>query len=205
MVPQAGLLIFATPIARFSAVPPREIFIRVVFSVALQEVAGGLLLEVSFDLLMFQENQAVLGECAPNFGAEFPIRYDFLDTVSGGNLSVQCHPRPDFIRRNFGETFTQDECYYILDCSPGARVYLGFQANVSYAFNDQFSGAFGLFPACEFSTPWRLQRLLGYVQPDRVHVLAHGRIVKSGGKELALELEDRGYAWLEAAAGAQVG
>ena len=44
------------------------------------------------------------------------------------------------------------------------------------------------------------QRLLGYVQPDRVHVLANGRIVKSGGKELALELEARGYGWLEAAA-----
>jgi Fe-S cluster assembly ATP-binding protein len=41
------------------------------------------------------------------------------------------------------------------------------------------------------------QRLLGYVQPDRVHVLAHGRIVKSGGKELALELERRGYGWIE--------
>ena len=40
------------------------------------------------------------------------------------------------------------------------------------------------------------QRLLGYVQPDRVHVLATGRIVKSGGKELALELERRGYGWI---------
>jgi len=44
------------------------------------------------------------------------------------------------------------------------------------------------------------QRLLGYVQPDRVHVLANGRIVKSGGKELALELEARGYGWLDGAA-----
>jgi Fe-S cluster assembly ATP-binding protein len=41
------------------------------------------------------------------------------------------------------------------------------------------------------------QRLLNYIVPDRVHVLANGRIVKSGGKELALELEDRGYAWIE--------
>jgi Fe-S cluster assembly ATP-binding protein len=41
------------------------------------------------------------------------------------------------------------------------------------------------------------QRLLDYIVPDFVHVLADGRIVKSGGKELALELEDRGYAWLE--------
>ena len=38
------------------------------------------------------------------------------------------------------------------------------------------------------------QRLLDYIVPDRVHVLAHGRIAKSGGKELALELERKGYA-----------
>jgi Fe-S cluster assembly ATP-binding protein len=44
------------------------------------------------------------------------------------------------------------------------------------------------------------QRLLTYVQPDFVHVLVDGRIVKSGGKDLALELEDKGYAWLENAA-----
>jgi Fe-S cluster assembly ATP-binding protein len=43
------------------------------------------------------------------------------------------------------------------------------------------------------------QRLLDHVQPDRVHVLSGGRIVKSGGPELALELEERGYAWLDAA------
>jgi Fe-S cluster assembly ATP-binding protein len=41
------------------------------------------------------------------------------------------------------------------------------------------------------------QRLLNYIVPDRVHVLSAGRIVKSGGKELALELEARGYEWLE--------
>ena len=46
------------------------------------------------------------------------------------------------------------------------------------------------------------QRLLDYVVPDHVHVLSQGRIVKSGGKELALELEARGYGWLEAEAGA---
>jgi len=43
------------------------------------------------------------------------------------------------------------------------------------------------------------QRLLDYIVPDKVHVLMDGRIVKSGGKELALELEERGYKWLEQA------
>ena len=46
------------------------------------------------------------------------------------------------------------------------------------------------------------QRLLDYIVPDFVHVLSNGRIVKSGGKELALELEDKGYGWVEAGAGA---
>jgi Fe-S cluster assembly ATP-binding protein len=44
------------------------------------------------------------------------------------------------------------------------------------------------------------QRLLDYVKPDQVHVLARGRIVKSGGPGLALELEEKGYGWLEGAA-----
>jgi Fe-S cluster assembly ATP-binding protein len=46
------------------------------------------------------------------------------------------------------------------------------------------------------------QRLLDYIVPDRVHVLAHGRIAESGGKELALKLEDQGYAAYEAEAAA---
>ncbi|MEP6925164.1 MAG: Fe-S cluster assembly ATPase SufC, partial [Pyrinomonadaceae bacterium] len=46
------------------------------------------------------------------------------------------------------------------------------------------------------------QRLLNYIEPDFVHVLANGKIVKEGGKELALELEEKGYDWLKAAAAA---
>ena len=45
------------------------------------------------------------------------------------------------------------------------------------------------------------QRLLDYIVPDYIHVLSEGRIVKSGGKELALELEDKGYGWIEQAGG----
>ena len=46
------------------------------------------------------------------------------------------------------------------------------------------------------------QRLLDYITPDHVHVLSQGRIVKSGGRELALDLEKRGYGWIEQQAGA---
>ncbi len=44
------------------------------------------------------------------------------------------------------------------------------------------------------------QRLLNYIVPDKVHVLHNGRIIKSGGRDLALELEERGYTWVEAEA-----
>lgn len=52
-------------------------------------------------------------------------------------------------------------------------------------------------PQRSFIIVTHYQRLLDYIVPDFVHVLANGRIVKTGGKELALELEEKGYAWLE--------
>jgi Fe-S cluster assembly ATP-binding protein len=48
------------------------------------------------------------------------------------------------------------------------------------------------------------QRLLDYIVPDYVHVLAHGKIIKSGGKEFALELEEKGYGWIEKESTSQV-
>lgn len=93
--------------------------------------SSGKRLEVTFDWLMFREAAEVLGDCHARFGKEFPIRFDFLDTFDGGNLSVQCHPQEGFIQKKFGENFTQQEAYYILDTKDNALVNLGFVENIN--------------------------------------------------------------------------
>ncbi len=150
----------------------------------------GRMLEVSFDWLMIREGAAVLGESAERFGVEFPIRFDFLDTVDGGNLSVQVHPRPEYIAREFGENFTQDECYYILDCTPGARVNLGFQAGVDPAeFRAAFERSF------EKREPLDVEK---YVQslPAAKHdlfLIPNGTIHGSGSGNMVLEISATPY------------
>jgi len=81
--------------------------------------------------LVFLKSSALLGEAVKSrFGEDFPIRFDLLDTMDGGNLSLQVHPTTQFIRDNFGMHYTQDESYYILDAKENAFVYLGLKTGV---------------------------------------------------------------------------
>jgi len=65
------------------------------------------------------------------FGAEFPIRFDFLDTMGGGNLSLQVHPKAQYIWDKFGMKYTQDESYYLLDAGEDGSVYLGVKNHIN--------------------------------------------------------------------------
>jgi mannose-6-phosphate isomerase class I len=93
---------------------------------------GGTLFEIPSIDLVFNQPQALLGEAVhARFGDEFPIRFDFLDTMGGGNLSFQVHPLTEYIQQYFGMHYTQDESYYMLDAGPDAGVYLGLRENVN--------------------------------------------------------------------------
>ena len=82
--------------------------------------------------LIFEHPHELLGEAVyKQFGAEFPIRFDFLDTMGGGNLSLQVHPLTEYIREKFGMDYTQDESYYLLDAAPNAHIYLGLKEHIS--------------------------------------------------------------------------
>jgi mannose-6-phosphate isomerase class I len=82
--------------------------------------------------LVFHSPRELLGEAVhARFGAEFPIRFDFLDTMEGGNLSLQVHPLTEYIQDRFGVSYTQDESYYLLDAKEGACVYLGLKEGIS--------------------------------------------------------------------------
>ncbi|MDE6172649.1 MAG: class I mannose-6-phosphate isomerase, partial [Bacteroides sp.] len=84
----------------------------------------------SVDLVLLKSRELLGEPVEARFGKDFPIRFDFLDTVGGGNLSVQVHPTTQFIHENFGIHYTQDESYYLLDAKEGASVYLGLKTGI---------------------------------------------------------------------------
>ncbi|MDR2913967.1 MAG: class I mannose-6-phosphate isomerase [Tannerella sp.] len=92
---------------------------------------SGNLFEMPANNLVFYKTKELLGEpVEARFGQDFPIRFDLLDTMEGGNLSLQVHPTTQYIRDQFGIYYTQDESYYLLDADGEATVYLGLKTGI---------------------------------------------------------------------------
>lgn len=89
---------------------------------------GGVRVELPAIDLVFHDPAALLGPTIrARFGDEFPIRFNLLDTIGGGNLSFQVHPQAAYTQENFGLPYTQEESYYLLAAEPGAEVWLGLR------------------------------------------------------------------------------
>lgn len=89
-------------------------------------VFNGIRLEVPAMDVVYQRPVELLGEKVyGRYGDDFPIRFDYLDTMDGENLSLQVHPQVDYAQETFGLHYTQDESYYIMEADEDAVVYLG--------------------------------------------------------------------------------
>lgn len=87
---------------------------------------GEIRVEVPAINAVLRHPATLLGEAVyGRFGAEFPIRFNFLDTFEGQNLSLQVHPTIEYVQQTFGVHYTQDESYYVLDAGEDATVYMG--------------------------------------------------------------------------------
>ncbi len=141
--------------------------------------------------LVFQHPRSLLGEPVHGrFGDEFPIRFDFLDTMGGGNLSFQVHPLTEYIQQKFGMHYTQDESYYLLDAGPEACVYLGLKEGVDageLVRDLRAAQAGGLpFPDSQYVNRW----------PARKHdhfLIPAGTCHCSGKDSLVLEISATPY------------
>ena len=152
---------------------------------------GDVVVETPCINLVFAEPDALLGtDVRTWFGEEFPIRFDFLDTMGGGNLSLQVHPRAAYAREHFGLAYTQDESYYLLDAEPGAVVYLGLREGVDPEAVErdlraaQDGGA--PFPAEQRAATWPVQK------HDHVSIPA-GTVHCSGAGSMVLEISATPY------------
>lgn len=148
-------------------------------------------MEVPAINLVFMHSIELLGEAVfDHFGAEFPIRFDFLDTMEGGNLSLQVHPLKSYIRDTFGMAYTQDESYYIMDAKPNAIAYLGMRddANVDNMLEclEKANTTDGEFNAEQFVARWPVKK------HDHLLIPA-GTIHCSGADTVVLEISATPY------------
>jgi mannose-6-phosphate isomerase class I len=152
---------------------------------------GDLRVEIPSLNLVFDQPRALLGDAVhARFGDEFPIRFDFLDTIGGGHLSFQVHPLTEYIQHHFGMHYTQDESYYILDAAPGATVYLGLKDGIDpvaiiHDLQQAQKGAVA-FPAEKYSNVFPAEKHDHFLIPA-------GTVHCSGAESMVLEISATPY------------
>ncbi|QNN24091.1 mannose-6-phosphate isomerase [Planctomycetales bacterium ZRK34] len=142
--------------------------------------------------LVYRHPVELLGDKVhARFGREFPIRFDFLDTIGGGNLSFQVHPLTEYIQQTFGMHYTQDESYYLLDAGLDATVYLGLKDGID---RDQMvrdlhtaqASADQPFPAEKYVNRWPAKKHDHFLIPA-------GTVHCSGADAMVLEISATPY------------
>ncbi|QEC40261.1 class I mannose-6-phosphate isomerase [Pseudobacter ginsenosidimutans] len=146
--------------------------------------------EIPASNLVFAYPKQLLGDPVhARFGDEFPIRFDFLDTMEGGNLSLQVHPLTEYIQEKFGMHYTQDESYYFLDAADDAVVYLGIKEGIDKEamINElQQAQSTGAFDAEKYVQTYPVKK------HDHVLIPA-GTIHCSGSNSMVLEISATPY------------
>lgn len=147
--------------------------------------------ELPANVLVHEKPEDLLGDrIHRRFGAEFPIRFDLLDTMDGGNLSLQVHPMKEYIREHFGMDYTQDESYYILDRGENSELYLGLREGVVEAEMCRT-----LKDAQQSDRPFQVERFVN-IWPTRKHdhfPIPAGTIHCSGRNNVVLEISATPY------------
>ncbi|TLG73960.1 class I mannose-6-phosphate isomerase [Culicoidibacter larvae] len=147
---------------------------------------GGVRIETPAINAVLKYPMSLLGELVfSRFGAELPIRFDFLDTIGGQNLSLQVHPDKEYIKKHFGMDYTQEESYYMLDAKDGALVYLGVKDGVDSEalVNDLYEAQNGdvAFDADKYITTFAAKKHDHFLIPS-------GTIHCSGTDAMVLEI-----------------
>lgn len=152
---------------------------------------GEIRLEVPAIDLVFLHPRALLGDAVhARFGTQFPIRFDLLDTIQGGNLSLQVHPLTEYIQQQFGMHYTQDESYYLLDAGDDACVHLGVREGVN-----RVAMAAELNASQASGKPFDAEKHVN-VWPARKHdhfLIPAGTIHCSGKNSMVLEISATPY------------
>ncbi len=147
--------------------------------------------ELPFQLIVATHPVELLGDSVHRvFGTSFPVRFDYLDTVDGGNLSVHCHPQEPYMRSVFGWPYTQHESYYVMVGSETQRVFLGLRddADVGAFYRDASK-------ADDDGTPLEITRYVPTfpATPHQLFMIPGGTPHGSGKGNVVLEISATPY------------